>query len=187
MFLPRILLAALMVVTLAACGADQPATSSAAASDHATTAPMDDMDHADDHGGSEGGEFAFGRPANAADADRTIEIRTDNELVFDPAEVTVAAGETVTFSITNEGDLLHDFVIGDEAAQQEHAEAMAAMDEAMGSEGEEHGGANAVSAPPGETVDLTWTFHGETEGLLYGCHEPGHYAAGMVGTIVVES
>ncbi|HSK97563.1 MAG TPA: plastocyanin/azurin family copper-binding protein [Euzebyales bacterium] len=43
-----------------------------------------------------------------------------------------------------------------------------------------------MSVPSGETVELTWTFDGETEGLLYGCHEPGHYEAGMVGDIVVE-
>jgi plastocyanin len=61
---------------------------------------MEDMDHPtgqDD--GSEGSGFAFGQPADPADAARTIEIRTGNELTFDPAQVTVAAGETVTFSI----------------------------------------------------------------------------------------
>ena len=124
------------IVTFAACGSDDAVTSSvpdterpATSAQNGTTAdsmgdmdhdgttadPMEDMDH---EGGAEETAFAFGRPA---DADRTIEIRTSNELAFDPAEVAVATRETVTFSITNDGERLHDFVIGDEAAQQEHA------------------------------------------------------------------
>jgi uncharacterized cupredoxin-like copper-binding protein len=140
----------------------------------------------DDHAGTEPADFAFGQPGDAADADRTVDIRTGNQLASDPAEVTVARGETVTFSISNEGGLPHDFVIGDEAAQEEHAEEMAASEEEMAMEGGQHGGANAVSVPAGETVELTWVFDGETDGLLYGCHEAGHYEAGMVGEITVE-
>jgi uncharacterized cupredoxin-like copper-binding protein len=131
---------------------------------------------------SAGSTDAFGQPADAADADRTVDISTGNELVFDPAEVTVTRGETVTFVITNDGDLMHDFVIGNEAAQDQHAEEMAATDDEMAMEGD----ANAVSVPAGETVELTWVFDGETVGLLYGCHQPGHYEAGMVGDIIVQ-
>jgi uncharacterized cupredoxin-like copper-binding protein len=188
----------LALVTLAACGggaqsadstgdtSDQPA--GAAASDEATPHDMNDMDHEDmdETEGEEGAGFAFGQPGDAADADRTVEITTGNELVFDPAEVTVAPGEAVTFVITNNGDLMHDFVIGDEAAQDEHAEEMAATDDEMAMEGDEQGDANAVSVPSGETVELTWDFDGETDRLLYGCHEPGHYEAGMVGEVIVQ-
>jgi uncharacterized cupredoxin-like copper-binding protein len=41
-------------------------------------------------------EFAFGEPADPANADRTIEIATLDSFAFEPAEVTVTAGETVT-------------------------------------------------------------------------------------------
>jgi uncharacterized cupredoxin-like copper-binding protein len=135
---------------------------------------------------SAGSTDAFGQPADAADADRTVAMSTGNELVFNPSKVTVARGETVTFVITNDGDLMHDFVIGDEAAQDEHAEEMAATDDEMAMEGDEQGDANAVSVPSGETVELTWDFDGETDRLLYGCHEPGHYEAGMVGEVIVQ-
>jgi hypothetical protein len=36
----------------------------------------------------------------------------------------------------------------------------------------------------GETKQLTWRF-GDTATLEYGCHEPGHYLAGMRGHITV--
>lgn len=42
----------------------------------------------------------------------------------------------------------------------------------------------AVTVPAGTTKQLTWTF--TTAGTtLYGCHEPGHYASGMKGTVTV--
>jgi uncharacterized cupredoxin-like copper-binding protein len=183
----------LAVISLAACGgADQSASApddgpdQPAATNGGASTPAHDMDDMEGHDGTEEADFAFGRPAEAGDADRTVEISTGNELVFDPDEVTVARGETVTFVITNDGDLMHDFVIGDAAAQEEHANQMAATEDGMAMEGEEHGDPNAASVPPGETVELTWVFDGETDGLLYGCHEPGHYEAGMVGKIIVE-
>lgn len=202
MHLVRTLLLIVAVATLAACGgnAGQPAASGGDGTEPRVASGEDapDASPSDAHDGEDAGDdghtadahddagFAFGRPADATEADRTIEIRTANELVFDPASVTVSAGETVTFSISNDGDLPHDFVIGDDAAQEEHAAEMAEMGEDMAEEGAEHGDANAVSVPPGDTVELTWTFDGDTDGLRYGCHEPGHYDAGMVGGITVR-
>lgn len=54
-----------------------------------------------------------------------------------------------------------------------------------GSEGVDHSGdGQAIEVAPGATGDLTYTFD-EPGTLLLGCHEPGHYEAGMVATIVV--
>ena len=56
-------------------------------------------------------------------------------------------------------------------------------------------GANAVNMPDepnafvlqvGETKELTWTFTVAGE-VLIGCHQPGHYQAGMVGKIKVAA
>ena len=44
--------------------------------------------------------------------------------------------------------------------------------------GMSHGHDNAVSVKPGKTGSLTMTF-AEAGTLIVGCHEPGHYAAGM--------
>lgn len=175
MSMTRTVLLTLALLTLSACGSAQDTGDSSSGMD-TEMSPGQEMPEGE-------AESAFGTPADSADATRTIEVRTSDELAFEPAEVTAEEGETVTFRVINEGNLPHDFVIGDEAAQEQHAEEMAASDEGMEMEGD----ANAISVPAGETADLTWTFDGATEGILYGCHEPGHYEAGMVGSIVVES
>ncbi|MEX2324028.1 MAG: plastocyanin/azurin family copper-binding protein [Acidimicrobiia bacterium] len=126
-----------------------------------------------------GSEFAFGSPANAADADRVIEIRTSDDLRFEPADITVAPGETVTFRLTNDGAVDHDFTLGDQATQDRHEAEMSEM------AGMAHDEPNVATIPAGETVELTWTF-GVGGTVLIGCHQPGHYAAGMTGRITVE-
>ncbi len=161
----------LMAVTIglfvvAACGSDT----------GSDTTTHDEENHSD--------EFHFGEPAEAAEADRTIDIEVGNALTFDPAELTVSAGETITFRIANTGDLEHDFTLGDEEAQEAHEAEMAEM--AASGEHMEHSDPNAVAVHAGETVELTWHFT-EPGTVLYGCHVEGHYAAGMKGTITVES
>ena len=124
-------------------------------------------------------QFAFGSPADATDADRVIEIQTTDALTFEPADITVATGESVTFRLSNNGALVHDFTLGDQATQDEHEAEMSEMD------GMAHDEPTVVTIPAGETVELTWTF-GDGGSVLIGCHEPGHYAAGMTGRITVE-
>lgn len=113
---------------------------------------------------------------------RTIEISALDELAFDPAEISVEQGETIRFVVTNEGETLHEFVLGPEHVQMAHEEASEM--------GEEHGGMEvegqlvALELPPGETREVEVSFD-EAGEILYGCHEPGHYAGGMVGTVTV--
>jgi len=57
---------------------------------------------------------------------RDIAISVDDTLRFDPAEITVGAGEVVRFVLTNTGAATHDFVIGDLETQEEHGAEMAA-------------------------------------------------------------
>ena len=63
-----------------------------------------------------------------AEQPRDIAISMDDTLRFDPAEVTVGAGEVVRFVLTNTGAATHDFVIGDLETQEEHGAQMAAGD-----------------------------------------------------------
>lgn len=118
--------------------------------------------------------------ADAGIADRVIELKTTDDLRFEPSDLTVAAGETITFRLINDGALMHDFTLGDEETQIEHEAEMSDMG-AMA-----HDEPNVAIIPPGETVELTWTFS-ETGTVLIGCHQPGHYAAGMTGRIKVET
>ena len=115
---------------------------------------------------------------DAKAADRTVEI-TMSDIAFAPAAVTVAKGETVTFRFTNTGKLTHDAFLGDAAAQAEHEKDM----NAGGGHGG-HGGDDAITVEAGKTGTLTHTFDeaGTTE---IGCHEPGHYGAGMKVVVTV--
>lgn len=155
-------LATILAVALAACGDD--------------AIPMaDDHEHMDHET-----EFAFGEPADAGDADRVIELAVTDQIAFDPRVFTVAVGETVTFRITNSGQIAHDFTLGDLAAQEEHEAMMAEM----GTTPMMHTDPNAILLPPGETHELTWRF--TTPGtVLVGCHQPGHWNVGMRATITV--
>lgn len=146
----------------------------------------------DGDGGAEaGGSLDASSEASGTEENpRTVEVdMVDN--AFEPAEVEVAAGETVRFVFSNNGAVVHDAVIGDEAAQDDHEAEMRAAEETDGEMDEMgHGSTSgegddeaAITVEPGQQGEITHTF-GSGDDLLVGCHEPGHYAAGM--KIVVD-
>lgn len=197
---PRwMLVTAVAAMLLAACGGDDPASPTTAATtdapaEPATGTPPSDMgtemgsEMATDMGtemgtemGSEmdmGGDFSWGEPADASAAGRVIEIEATDDLKWIPDELDIAPGETVTFRITNPGTVAHEFVLGDEETQAE-------MEQAMQEGTMHHDQPNVVNIPAGETVELTWTLNDQADGIIYGCHVAGHYAAGMKGTLTV--
>ena len=103
---------------------------------------------------------------------RTVEVEM-RDIAYEPASVSVRAGETVKFVFRNVGDVVHDAFIGDEAAQAEHEKEMR-----DGGGGHHGGDDDAVTVKPGKTGSMTYTFKGG-EALLIGCHQAGHYQAGM--------
>ena len=122
-----------------------------------------------------GGEAEVG----AEDADRQVEVRmVDN--AFEPNALTVSAGETVAFRFKNDGAVTHDAFIGDAEEQEKHGKAMDSGDH----EGHNMEGGDSLLLDSGESGDLTYTFE-EAGEILIGCHQPGHYEAGMKSTITV--
>lgn len=115
--------------------------------------------------------------ASAAASVRVVVTLTD-AFRIEPAAMTVPVGVPVTFVVTNIGVIPHEFVVGDEASQDEHETSMQGMGSMT------HDDPDAIGVAPGETKELTMTFSepGET---LAGCHIPGHYPAGMRATITV--
>ena len=91
------------------------------------------------------------------------------------------AGDTVRFEVTNDGSIRHEFYVGDVAAQEAHA---AEMRETDGS-GMAHDDPNGVTVEPGQTETLEIIFD-EAGELQVGCHEPGHFQAGMAAPITVH-
>lgn len=124
-----------------------------------------------DDGGAEDeahGHATLGSPADPSAADRTIDVVARDPAIFGPEEIEVDEGETILFRITNEGRMPHEFVLG--------------------GEGHVHGEADAASVhvSPGATEELAWTFT-ETGHTEFACFVPGHYEAGMKGSITVAS
>lgn len=128
-----------------------------------------------DHGQS----FTFGEPADPSSADRVVQVSLLDTLRFDPASIHVKLGETISFQLTNTGQMAHEFVLGDAAEQDHHQAQMSGMDGSVMADE-----ANAVLLDPAAGSSLTWTFT-EPGTVLFACHVADHYAAGMVGTILV--
>ncbi|WP_449433991.1 cupredoxin domain-containing protein [Pseudomonas putida] len=144
--------------------------------------------------------FAFGEPAAAAQASRTVEIVL-KDIAFEPKSLQVEAGETVRFVLINQGKLPHEFNLGDKAMHAEHQKQMAAMQgklftAGMNHEGMDHGqmnhdgghghdAGNTVLVQPGQRAELTWTFR-KSAPIEFACNVPGHYQAGMVGPLTIE-
>ncbi len=134
-----------------------------------------------------GGDDSSGSPAS--DGETVEVVMRDNE--FDPATITVAAGAEVTFRFRNEGKLRHEGLIGSADVQEEHAADMAEGsddhddgEEAMDGMDHDESEAPAVTVEPGATGEITHRFT-EAGEVLIGCHEPGHYQAGMKATVEV--
>ncbi|MGI8574989.1 MAG: cupredoxin domain-containing protein [Egibacteraceae bacterium] len=179
-----------LVVLVSACGGTSSETAMSGMGEMTEEEHADGQAHKteDEHGdeahaAEDDHSFAFGAPAQASQADRTVVIEASDEMAFDPDSVDVPAGEVITFEVENIGKIPHDFTLGDEHAQEEHEQEMA---ESMESGGMEmaHDDPNVMTVEPGETGSLTWSFT-ESGTVLYGCHQPGHYEAGMVGAVVI--
>ena len=118
--------------------------------------------------------------APAGTTGRVIVIKALDTLKFDPSSVTVQRGETVTFRVENDGKMDHEFDVGDAAFQANHEKEMQQMPAGM-EMGDEPTG---FEIKAGQTKELTLTFT-QPGTLIYACHQPGHYAAGMRGEIKV--
>jgi uncharacterized cupredoxin-like copper-binding protein len=99
-------------------------------------------------------------------------------LRFEPDTFTFSAGETVRFEVTNTGAIRHEFFIGDKDAQADHEAEMVEMG------GMTHDEPDGIFVDPRGSKVLEYTF--DTAGtVLIGCHELGHYAAGMLAPVTV--
>jgi uncharacterized cupredoxin-like copper-binding protein len=102
---------------------------------------------------------------------RTIDVEM-RDIAYAPDRVSVKAGESVQFVFHNTGKVTHDAFVGDEHAQLEHESAMSTA------AGGHHGDSSAITVEPGKSGTLTRTFAANDD-VVIGCHEPGHYEAGM--------
>ncbi len=131
----------------------------------------------DNEGGVGDEESAVGKPAAEADSTKTIQVVTKDSMRYEFSPVPdIKAGDIVTFIVTNEGQIPHEFSIGDKREQDAHRKMMQKMPNMVHEDG------NTTTVKPGETKKLTWNFSGTVKGLsevVFACNVPGHFEAGM--------
>ena len=121
------------------------------------------------------------RPA-ALVVSRSIEVRMDDQMRFTPSSIYIQKGETIRFVVHNAGQSSHEMVLGSDADIRAHAEFM--QQTASHGNNHDHGTGIAITVAPGETGELVAAFT-EASTLQMACLIPGHYDAGMRGTIQV--
>jgi uncharacterized cupredoxin-like copper-binding protein len=124
-------------------------------------------------------QHPWGRQGDAKKATRTVRVTMSDRMRFDPSQLTLQRGETVTFVVHNAGKLMHEFVIGTPAALQEHAALM------MKHPGMEHDEPFMAHVAPGKSQRITWTFN-QAGDFLAGCLVAGQWDAGMKATLHVK-
>ena len=122
----------------------------------------------------------FGREGDPRKVKRTIRVDTSDTMRFFPHEIRVKRGDTVRFDVRNRGQLTHEMVLGTMDELKKQAERMR-RDGAEMSNAEPH----VAHVEPGETGRIVWQFTKPGE-FYYACLMPGHFQAGMIGTIVVR-
>lgn len=123
-------------------------------------------------------EHRFGRAADPKKAKRTIRVDMSDEMRFHPAQITVKRGEVVRFVPVNKGQVMHEMVLGTMDDLKKHAELMRKHPEM------EHDEPHMAHVSPGTSGEIGWQFNTAGE-FHYGCLIPGHFEAGMIGTVKV--
>ena len=126
-------------------------------------------------------EGSTGTTGAAASPTRTVDIDM-LDIAYEPKTLSVQRGERVEIVFHNKGKIAHDAFLGDTAAQADHEKEMRETKE--GSMAGHGTGDTAITVDPGQTGRLTHTFD-KTGTVEIGCHQVGHYAAGMKIAVTV--
>jgi uncharacterized cupredoxin-like copper-binding protein len=110
---------------------------------------------------------------------RTIEIRMGDDMRFAPDHIEVRQGETIRFVVRNAGQVLHEMVIGTPEELRQHAALMKKFP------GMEHDEPFMSHVPPARRGEIVWNFN-RPGTFQFACLIPGHFEAGMTGTLVVR-
>jgi uncharacterized cupredoxin-like copper-binding protein len=112
--------------------------------------------------------------AGAASDPSTVEIRIHYSH-FSPSAVTVPAGRPITFVISNEDPIDHEWIVGDEPLHARHRTGSEAYHASRPTE-------VSIDALKARTTTVTFDKPGT---YTFVCHLPGHEAYGMTGTLTV--
>jgi len=116
--------------------------------------------------------------AGDAEGARVIEIRMTDDMRFRPERIEVKEGETIRFVVRNAGKVLHEMVIGTPQELQEHAAMMKKFPKM------EHDEPFMTHVKAQRNGEIVWNFN-RPGSFQFACLIPGHFEAGMRGTVVV--
>jgi uncharacterized cupredoxin-like copper-binding protein len=133
-----------------------------------------------DNAGGHGEADTIGQPGMLENISRTITITMLDTMRYRPATISVKQGETIKFIVKNSGKTKHELVLGTEKELKEHYELMKKNPEM------EHADENMVTVQPGKSGEIVWKFT-KAGNIDFACLIPGHYDAGMKGTVKVKS
>jgi azurin len=136
---------------------------------------------------------AAGQAKPAAGAARTIEITGGDDMKYNVTEITAKAGETIKIRLTSKGTLpkvamAHNVVVLKSGAKQldfVNAAAMARATDFIPADMKDQVLAATGLAGPGESVEITFKVPAAGS-YPFMCTFPGHFAAGMKGTLIVK-
>ena len=126
--------------------------------------------------------FEAGEPGDSKMDFRVIEISMTEgggTLAFTPGTVQVKVGERIKFVIKNTGALDHEFKLDSFANIAKHKIAMEKNPEMI------HDEPNGTRLEPSKSGEILWTFS-KVGTFEFACLIPGHYEAGMHGTVAVR-
>ncbi|WP_050467108.1 cupredoxin domain-containing protein [Herbaspirillum chlorophenolicum] len=141
-------------------------------------AGMQGMNHAPHQHDAD--DAAIGRPGKPGSPARIVKVDMTDGMRFSPASVQVKQGETIRFVVTNSGKLRHELVLGSADDLKAHYAAM------LKNPDMEHADANQITLDGGKRGELLWQFD-RAGTVQFGCLQPGHYDAGMKGSVTVAA
>jgi uncharacterized cupredoxin-like copper-binding protein len=129
-------------------------------------------------------DFAAGEPGDPAKPARVVTIKMveedgDKRMLFLPDHIEVKRGEQVRFELDNAGIYAHEFLLDTPERNQRHGLAMKKNPDM------EHDDPNGTRVALMSKKELVWRFS-KPGTFEYACLIPGHYEAGMHGTITVK-
>jgi uncharacterized cupredoxin-like copper-binding protein len=134
------------------------------------------------HGHGHDDDTAYGKPGDSKKPARLIQIsmgERDGKMQFIPDRIEVRRGEQVKFQLRNNGELDHELVLATLEENLKHAIEMQKNPDM------EHDDPNAKRLAPKKTGEIVWQFTKAGE-FQFACLLPGHFEAGMVGSVTVR-
>ena len=130
----------------------------------------------------------------AAQAPRTIVIVASDDMKYDKTTIDAKPGETIKIQLTPKGAMpkvamSHNVVVlklGTDATAFVNAGATARATDYIADAQKAHVIAHTPLAGNGETVEATFKVPAAAGSYPYVCTFPGHFVAGMKGTLVVK-